>query len=152
MHSEAMNFVGGVNVAAEVQVQQGYGNSPVSMEQVLLWNPQIIIGGYDHATYPGEFYRTVWSDPVWSRIAAVRNREVYETPQYPFCWIDRPPSVNRIIGLKWLANLFYPDVFHYDMRAETRHFYATFYHVQLSETQLNKLLSTAVKTTVSKTK
>ena len=96
--------------------------------------------------------RELWNDPVWSRITAVRNREVYETPQYPFCWIDRPPSVNRIIGLKWLANLFYPDVFHYDMRAETRHFYATFYHVQLSETQVNKLLSTAVKTTGSKTK
>lgn len=152
MHSEAMNFAGGVNVAAEVQAQQGYGNTPVSMEQVLLWNPEIIIGGYDHVTYPGEFYRTVWSDPVWSRIAAVRNREVYETPQYPFCWIDRPPSVNRIIGIKWLANLFYPDLFHHDMRAETRRFYATFYHVQLNEAQLNQILSTAVKTPPSKTK
>ena len=147
MHSEAMNFAGGVNVAAEVQVQQGYGNSPVSMEQVLLWNPEIIIGGYDHATYPGEFYRTVWTDPVWSRITAVRNREVYETPQYPFCWIDRPPSVNRIIGIKWLANLFYPDVFHYDMRAETRRFYSEFYHWQLTDSELDRILATATRKT-----
>ena len=144
MHSEALIFAGAVNVAA-VPNQQGYGLTPISMEQVLQWNPEIVISGYDHTTFPSEFYTKVWTDPVWKRIAAVRNREVYETPQYPFCWIDRPPSVNRIIGLKWLANLFYPNLFHYDMRKETRNFYQTFYHVQLSEAQLNQVLLTAVK-------
>jgi iron complex transport system substrate-binding protein len=143
MHSEALIFAGAHNVAT-VPNQQGYGNTPVSMEQVLLWNPEIIIGGYDHTVSPGEFYTKVWKDPAWSRIAAVRNREVYETPQYPFCWIDRPPSVNRIIGIKWLANIFYPEIFHYDIRQEARHFYETFYHVQLSEAQLNEVLKTAV--------
>jgi iron complex transport system substrate-binding protein len=146
IHSEGLNFAGGVNVAS-VPNQQGYGHTPVSMEQVLLWNPDVIISGYDHNATPGEFYSKVWNDPVWKKTAAVRNSEVYETPQYPFCWIDRPPSVNRIIGVKWLANLFYPEIFHYDMRQETRHFYETFYHVRLSETQLNEVLATAVKKT-----
>jgi iron complex transport system substrate-binding protein len=144
MHSEALNFAGAVNVAA-VPTQQGYGHTPVSMEQVLTWNPEIVISGYDHSVSPGEFYTKIWTDPAWSRIAAVRNREVYETPQYPFCWIDRPPSVNRIIGLKWLANLFYPEIFHYDLRKETRNFYQTFYHVQLSDAELDQVLITAVK-------
>ena len=151
MHSEALIFAGALNVAS-VPNQQGYGHTPVSMEQVLLWNPEILISGYDHNASPGEFYTKVWTDPAWMRIAAVRNREVYETPQYPFCWIDRPPSVNRIIGLKWLANLFYPEIFHYDMRQETRHFYQTFYHTQLSEAQLDQILSTAVKKPAGKTK
>jgi iron complex transport system substrate-binding protein len=151
MHSEALIFAGAVNVAT-VPNQQGYGHTPVSMEQVLLWNPEIVISGYDHNASPGEFYTKVWTNPAWSRIAAVRNREVYETPQYPFCWIDRPPSVNRIIGLKWLANLFYPESFHYDMRKETREFYKTFYHVQLSEAQLNEVLSTAMKKPAAKTR
>ena len=144
MHSESLDFAGAANVAT-VPNQQGYGHTPVSMEQVLLWNPEVIIGGYDHTTSPSEFYTKVWTDPAWSRIRAVRNREVYETPQYPFCWIDRPPSVNRIIGIKWLANIFYPDLFHYDLRKETRQFYETFYHVKLSETQLDQILLTAVK-------
>lgn len=151
MHSEALIFAGAVNVAT-VPNQVGYGNTPVSMEQVLKWNPEMVISGYDHSSSPGEFYTKVWKDPAWSRIAAVRNREVYETPQYPFCWIDRPPSVNRIIGLKWLANLFYPEIFHYDIRQETRHFYETFYHVQLSEAQLNQVLITAVKKPAEKNK
>jgi iron complex transport system substrate-binding protein len=122
------------------------------MEQVLLWNPEVVLSGYDHTRSPGEFYTKVWTNSAWKKVAAVRNREVYEAPQYPFNWIDRPPSVNRIIGIKWLANIFYPDIFHYDMRAETRRFYQTFYHVQLSESQLNEILATAVKTPVGKTK
>jgi iron complex transport system substrate-binding protein len=139
MHSEALIFAGAANVAA-VPNQQGYGHTPVSMEQVLSWNPDIIVTGYDHTSTPGEFYRMVWKHRGWQKVTAVRNREVYEVPQYPFCWVDRPPSVNRIIGLKWLANLFYPELFSYDMRTETRSFYALFYHVQLTEAQLDDLL------------
>jgi iron complex transport system substrate-binding protein len=150
MHVEALNFAGGVDVAAGVQGQQGYGRSPVSMEQVLRWNPEIILSVRDHSSTPSEFYKTVWTDPVWQLVAAVRAREVYEAPQYPFNWIDRPPSVNRIIGIKWLANLFYPEIFHYDMRKETLHFYETFYHVRLSDAQLNELLATAVKASPGK--
>jgi iron complex transport system substrate-binding protein len=152
MHAESMNFAGGINVAAEVAEQQGYGHSPVSMEQILRWNPEVVLTGYDHISSPGEFYSKVWHDSRWKHIAAVRNGEVYETPQYPFCWIDRPPSVNRIIGIKWLANIFYPELFHYDMREETRHFYETFYHVKVTEGQLDEILATAVRKPAEKTR
>jgi iron complex transport system substrate-binding protein len=152
MHVEALNFAGGVDVATGIQGQTGYGRSPVSMEQVLRWNPEIVISARDHTTAASEFYKNVWTDSAWQLVAAVRNREVYETPQYPFSWLDRPPSVNRIIGIKWLANLFYPEIFRYDMRQETRRFYETFYHVQLSEAQLDELLSTAVRTTAGKSR
>jgi len=151
MHSEAMDFAGGVNVAAGVHGQPGYGHSPVSMEQVLRWNPEVVLSGYDHVSSPGEFYKFVWSDSAWKLVTAVRDRQVYETPQYPFCWIDRPPSVNRIIGIKWLANLFYPEIFPYNMRNETRHFYETFYHLRLSDSQLDQLLATSTRNPGGKT-
>jgi len=150
MHVEAINFAGGVDVATGMQGQTGYGRSPVSMEQMLRWNPEIVICARDHTTAASAFYKTIWTDSVWQLAAAVRNREVYETPQYPFSWLDRPPSVNRIMGIKWLANLFYPEIFRYDMRQETRRFYETFYHVRLSEAQLDELLSTAVRTSAGK--
>jgi len=152
MHSEALNFAGGINVASGVEVQQGYGHSAVSLEQVLRWNPEIVISGYDHSSTPGEFYKTVWTDFAWKIVTAVRNRDVYETPQYPFNWIDRPPSVNRIIGIKWLAHLFYPSLFPYDMRNETRKFYKLFYQLDLSDSQLDQLLSTALRRSANKTK
>jgi len=151
-HAESMNFAGGVNVAAGVEEQKGYGHSPVSMEQVLRWNPDVIITGYDHVTSPGEFYTKVWSDARWKNVAAVRNREVYETPQYPFCWIDRPPSVNRIVGIKWLAKLFYPELFQYDMRDETRRLYKVFYQLELTDAQLDEILATALRKPAGKTR
>ena len=116
------------------------------------WNPEIIIAARDHTSSASAFYKTVWADSAWQLVSAVRNREVYEAPQNPFSWLDRPPSVNRIIGIKWLANLFYPEIFRYDMRQETRRFYETFYHVRLSEPQLDELLATAVKTPAGKTR
>jgi hypothetical protein len=38
------------------------------------------------------------------------------------------------------------------MRQETRRFYKTFYHLRLTEAQLDDLLATAVKTTAGKTR
>jgi iron complex transport system substrate-binding protein len=146
MHSEALIFGGAENVAA-VPSQQGYGHTPVSMEQVLQWNPDVVISGYDHTISPGEFYRSVWSNDAWQMVRAVKNHDVYEVPQYPFNWMDRPPSVNRIIGIKWIAHLLYPDLFAYDMRAETRRFYANFYHWNLTDAELNQILATATRKT-----
>ena len=143
-HSEAIDFAGGLNVA-QVPAQGGYGHIPVSMEQVLQWDPEIVIAGYDHNSSPGDFYRSVWQDPLWQPVKAVKTHAVFEAPQYPFNWIDRPPSVNRIIGIKWLANLFYPDLFHYDIRAETRDFYFRFYHRKPSDVELAELLAQAVR-------
>lgn len=143
-HSEAIVYAGGRNVA-EVPADHGFGEIPVSMEQIFTWNPEIIIAGYDHEHSPGAFYTSVWSDPLWKQIKAVKTHAVYEAPQFPFNWIDRPPSVNRVIGIRWLANTFYPNLFHEDMRAETRHFYKLFYHRDLSEAELNQLLAQAVK-------
>lgn len=143
-HSESIIFAGGVNVAA-VPEQKGYGQTPVSLEQVLSWNPDIIIAGYDHMSSPGTFYQDIWHQPLWAQVKAVKTRDVYEAPQYPFNWIDRPPSANRIIGIRWMAHLFYPKLFAFDLRSEARKFYQLFYHKTLSDAELNKLLAQAVK-------
>jgi iron complex transport system substrate-binding protein len=83
----------------------------------------------------------VGKDPLWAGIRAVRETRVYLAPTAPFGWIDRPPSLNRIIGLKWLAGLFYPDKFPADLRGTTRDFYRLFYHVEISEAELDALIA-----------
>jgi iron complex transport system substrate-binding protein len=143
-HAESILYAGGKNVA-EVPTDHGFGEIPVSMEQIFVWNPEVIIAGYDHEQSPGAFYSAVWSDPLWSRIKAVKNHAVYEAPQFPFNWIDRPPSANRIIGIKWLAKTFYPALFPGDLRTETRQFYKLFYHRDLTNAELNALLAQAIK-------
>ena len=50
-------------------------------------------------------------------------------------------SLNRVIGLKWLAGLFYPDQLSNDLRETTRSFYRLFYHVDPSDAELDTLIA-----------
>jgi iron complex transport system substrate-binding protein len=49
--------------------------------------------------------------------------------------------VNRLIGLRWLGKILYPERFPEDLNAITRDFYKRFYHVDLSDAQLARVLS-----------
>ena len=73
--------------------------------------------------------------------AAVRTRRVHLSPKLPFGWVDFPPSVNRLIGLWWLAKILYPDLFPEDLRALTRDFYSRFYHVTPNDMQIDRVLA-----------
>ena len=108
---ETIDFLGARNVAGE---RQG-GLAIVSVEQVLLWNPDVIV------TIDRDFAANVRSDPVWAQVAAVRAGRVHLSPKMPFGWVDFPPSVNRLIGLWWLAKILYPEQFPEDIaRADPR--------------------------------
>jgi iron complex transport system substrate-binding protein len=87
-----------------------------------------------------DFAATVRSDPVWAPLAAVRAARVHLSPKLPFGWVDFPPSVNRLIGLWWLAKILYPELFPEDIRALTADFYGRFYHVTPTPAQIDKVL------------
>lgn len=133
-HSDLIELAGGVNVA-DCQILPGMGMTPVSMEQVTKWNPDVMIVGD-----PG-FYSSVSNDTLWQSIPAVKNHRVYLVPQSPLTWFDRPPGVNRIIGIPWTAKVLYPEKFgDLNMPALTREFYSKFYHYDLTDSELNSLL------------
>lgn len=134
INTEIIERAGGVNVA-EAPGQRGIVT--VSIEQVLTWNPEVIV------TWDERFYDRVWNDPLWQGVDAVRNRRVYLSPSAPFGWIDRPPSINRLLGLRWLASVLYPDRFEGDLRVIARDFYSSFYHVELDDERLDALLAGA---------
>lgn len=131
---EVLDVLGAINVAGNQSGTSGLAN--VSMEQVLAWNPDVIV-----TTDPG-FFASVWKDPRWTGIAAVENGRVYLSPQLPFGWFDFPPGPNRVVGLFWLANILYPDVFKDDLRQQVSEFYRLFYHQPPTSAQLNALLAT----------
>ena len=139
MHSELIEVAGGINVA-DCAVTPGMGQTPVSMEQVTKWNPDVIIAG------DPTFYASVYRDSLWKEIPAVKDRRVYLVPQSPFPWFDRPPGVNRIIGIPWTAKILYPELFSdLDMPALTREFYQKFYHYELSDGDVENLLDPALR-------
>jgi iron complex transport system substrate-binding protein len=137
INTEIIERAGGRNVADPGDSSIRRGIVDVSIEQVIVANPDTII------TWDPVFYRSVWNDPLWAGIPAVTGKRVWLSPTAPFGWIDRPPSINRIIGLKWLSGLFFPDRFDFDLADETRRFYKLFYHVDLTDDELNRLIEWA---------
>jgi len=132
INTEIIERAGGRNVADPGDGRRGLVRA--SIEQVIVADPDTIV------TWDRNFYEGVWRDPLWAGIAAVRAGRVYLSPTAPFGWIDRPPSLNRLMGLRWLAGLFYPERFPDDLRATAREFYRLFYHVELSELDLERLI------------
>jgi iron complex transport system substrate-binding protein len=122
-------------VATNVAGASQGGLANVSLEQVLLWNPDIII------TIDQTFAASVRTDPAWASIAAVRDGRVHLSPKLPFGWVDFPPSVNRLIGLWWLAKILYPDRFPENVHTLTQDFYQLFYHVTPTDAQIDRVLA-----------
>lgn len=124
---------------ATMPVGSGKGRSSVSFEQVLMWDPDLIISGYDGVS-GHDFFRKVSQSSSWNLLRAVKQQHIYAIPETPFDWFDRPPSVNRLLGLSWLSTLLYPTYVSVDLASEVRHFYQLFYHHALTTKELQDLL------------
>lgn len=138
-HALVFELAGARNVAEGIEVQGGSGKTPVSLEQVLAWNPEVIVA-WDSERFEGGADDLIRTDSNWSTVKAVQDGRVYTMCQTPFSWLDRPPAVNRFIGLQWLTNLLYPDAYDIDIVETTKEFYSMFYHRDLTDSQVEELL------------
>lgn len=143
-HARLIDIAGGENVA-DVKSPSGYGRAEVSMEQVIAWNPDLIIAGVDSGYEGSGSYDLITSDSSWSKIKAVQDKNVYQTPNAPFNWFDRPPSVNTVIGVKWTQYILYPDKVKYDIKEEAKKFYKLFYHTDVSDKDIDDVLQKALR-------
>jgi iron complex transport system substrate-binding protein len=134
IHAETIEVAGAENVAVLDRVS-GSGRDAVSIEQVMLWDPDAVI------LAPDSCYNDIFDDPQWANVGAVRRGAVYEIPLGPYSWLDRPPSVQRALGVLWLGNLLYPELYDIDMIEETRRFYALFWNCALTEDEARALLA-----------
>jgi iron complex transport system substrate-binding protein len=135
INMEMLQAAGADNVAAAA----GKGGlTNVSLEQVLGWNPDIIL-----AASP-KFAQAVKSDPSWASVEAVKSGKVFTAPALPFGWFDSPPGINRLIGIRWLETLLYPQSFDGDLKADVRAFFKLFYQVDVSDADLDTLLKGAL--------
>jgi iron complex transport system substrate-binding protein len=128
---ESIEQLGAINVAA---VMGRGGLVQVSVEQVLLWNPDVVI------TIDPNFYAAARAHPLWRALPAIEAGRIYLAPNVPFGWVDFPPSINRLIGLRWLARVLYPQAFPEDLRPVVRDFYTRCYHQTPTDAQLDRLL------------
>lgn len=133
-HTEAIELAGGYNVY-RCQPKDHLGMERISIEQVLAFDPEIIIV-QDRAA--GAAIR---ADARWQGIRAVKAGRIHLVPRWPHNWVDRPPSAMRALGAQWLANLFYPDLYPFDAHREARDFYRLFFGVEPSESDISGLFT-----------
>ena len=125
------------NVAA-VELTAGLGMTNVSLESVIKWDPEVIVAWDD--VIRGGADEIIRSNPDWATVRAVRDGRVYTMPNAPFAWCDRPPGVNRFLGIQWVANMLSPDLYDVDMVEVTKDFYSKMYWVDITDEQARDLL------------
>jgi iron complex transport system substrate-binding protein len=130
----SIEAAGAINVAAVLGTGAQVNVTP---QQIREWNPDIIL------VEDRSFYSTIGRSPAWRSLAAVRNKKVFLEPGEPFHWIDSPPGVNRLIGLYWLSELFYPGDSQDDLRSLMADFYDKFYGIKLTDAQIEAIAKTA---------
>ena len=135
IHCGVLEAVGVENAIEVAEVSSKGGGNTITMEEVIKANPDVIL------LASGGPYATLGEDPYWSGLDAVKEGKYYEIPYGPYHFLASPPSINQIIGIKWLGNLLYPELYPYNMEEELQKFYKLFWHCDLSEENAKALLA-----------
>ena len=142
---ERITLAGGINVAGSLGSSSCDSSScvpdkvtppqsEVTLEQVIAWNPDVII--IDTGS-PAELYR----DSRWASVKAVRDHQVFVQPFGIFKW-SRQNAESALFYPLWLAKTLYPDQFaDYILEKSIRDFYRDFFHYPLSDYQMGEIMS-----------
>ncbi len=126
---------GAINVSIDQPLRQLEGENYSSLEQILLWNPDVIL-----ANEPG-VANYIMTNSQWSPLKAVKNRKVYQMPIGISRW-GHPGGLETPLAIMWTAKLLYPEHFKdLDMREEARSFYQTYFNYQVSGQMLTNILN-----------
>jgi len=111
------------------------GASQVSIEQILLWDPDVVL-----ANEPGVTAQ-IKTDPRWSTMRAVKSGRVYQMPIGISRW-GHPGSLETPLAILWAAKTIFPERFpELDLAKETRDFYENFFGYIVSEEKVREILS-----------
>lgn len=98
--------LGGVNIIRCETLANPYSRVHVNFETLTKFNPDIIF------VREIALYKNLLHSPSksWSRLKAVRNKNVYYAPSSPSNWLMRPPTVMQSIGILWGFSKVQPDM------------------------------------------
>ncbi len=134
-----LDVLGVKNVAAGAGKSMMNVKQYVTMEQILLWNPDIILVNEPRIKLK------IQSDRKWAKLKAVKHKKVYLMPIAISRW-GHPGSLETPLALYYGAKTIYPGVFQaVDMRFETRRFYQDFFNHILTEKEVTQILSGKLK-------
>ncbi|MFC2105182.1 ABC transporter substrate-binding protein [Candidatus Bipolaricaulota bacterium] len=129
--SHLIAAAGGQSVANDLL---GYWNE-VNLEQILLWNPEVIVIPPYGPVQPAG----ILENPDWVAIDAVKTGRVRRMPRV-IGPMDTPVP-ESLLGIVWMAKLFYPDLVSLDLEKEVTRFYSFYYDFVLTDEEVEYLIS-----------
>jgi iron complex transport system substrate-binding protein len=131
---EAAELLGAVNTAGTTATAP---KRPLTVQEVRLSKPDAIVAA---SQLSADIMR---NDPEWHEVDAVAAGRVYFPPDQPFSWGPRPPSVNRLLGVIWMAYVLRAKPFDDAFFADVTSAFEAFYHVTPTKEQIEKLVADA---------
>jgi iron complex transport system substrate-binding protein len=141
-NNEYFGWTGAVNVAADVKEIQ-----PVTMEQIIAWDPEIIYIGNFSSHLPDDIMDGKLDGQDFSSTSAVKNGRVYKVPLGGYRW--DPPNQESPLMWMWLLSVQHPELIEFDLRQEMKDFYLTWYGYNLSEEEVDQILRCEVNVGLS---
>lgn len=132
-HAETVNMMANNLAVVEDVVSSGTGNE-VDLEQILVWDPDVILFA------PDSCFGDIAGQPQWQSVSAVAKGNYYLTPCGPYGWLSSPPAVQRYLGMLWLGQLLYPEYTEYDLQEKVTEYYRLFYGCELTEEMYRQLM------------
>lgn len=133
--AQVIDFIGAKNAVIPEEITDKGGGTIVSMESLYENEPDVIL-----LTTGGPYAELKKNE--WSELKAVKEDRFYEIPGDPYCWMSGPPSINMLLGVWWLGQLVYPDIYNdYDMVEVAQKYYSIFWNYDLSEEEAKAMLA-----------
>ena len=132
--AQALGIVGAKNAVVLEDVSNKGGGNMINMEQLYNFDPDVVL------VTDAVALEIIETEAAWQELRAVKDGRVYTVPCDPYCWLSAPPSMNMILGVWWLGNLLYPEVYDYDMTAKAQEIYKVFWNYDLSAEEAAAML------------
>ena len=132
--AQVLGIVGAKNAVVVDEVTSKGGGNMINMEQLYSFDPNVVL------VTDAAALEIIESETAWQELRAVKDGKVYTVPAEPYCWLSAPPSMNMILGVWWLGNLLYPEVYDYDMTAKAQEIYKTFWNYDLTAEEAAAML------------
>jgi iron complex transport system substrate-binding protein len=128
---EQLRWLAGINVAG---TRATAPRRALTIDEIKAMSPHVIVVAAGAAAAA-----RLRTNPVWQSLDAVKAGRVYAYPALPYNWAPRPPSVNRLPGVVWLAYVVRGRAFDAEFDSDIRGIFKDFYHLDLTDAQLRKL-------------
>ncbi len=106
----------------------------ISFEQLLVYNPDVIIIGKKNA------YKHIMGNKKWANLKAIKNKQILFVSEEPFSWVEKK-TVMEYFVVQYLASKLYPQYSTLDLHNLLIEHLKIFFHFDMDYNMAEKLIN-----------